>query len=79
MLQDMLGNVYKPFRRVGWKPGLVLCSAAVVALWGYFLWVGVHEPLGGINQLFPVFGIANQLLAAVALTVCTTLLVKSGR
>ncbi|MFF3269840.1 carbon starvation CstA family protein [Streptomyces chrestomyceticus] len=79
MLQDMLGNVYKPFRRVSWKPGLVLCSAAVVALWGYFLWVGVHEPLGGINQLFPVFGIANQLLAAVALTVCTTLLVKSGR
>ncbi|MEU7152469.1 carbon starvation CstA family protein [Streptomyces sp. NPDC045456] len=79
MLQDMLGNIYKSFRRVSWKPGLVLCSAAVVALWGYFLWVGVHEPLGGINQLFPVFGIANQLLAAVALTVCTTLLVKSGR
>ncbi|OKI10264.1 carbon starvation protein CstA [Streptomyces sp. CB02923] len=79
MLQDMLGNVFKPFRRVSWKPGLLLCSAAVVALWGYFLWVGVHEPLGGINQLFPVFGIANQLLAAVALTVCTTLLVKSGR
>ncbi|MFH9421588.1 carbon starvation CstA family protein [Streptomyces sp. NPDC017529] len=79
MLQDMLGNVYKPFRNVSWKPGLVLCSAAVVTLWGYFLWVGVHEPLGGINQLFPVFGIANQLLAAVALTVCTTLLIKSGR
>ncbi|MEV0370207.1 carbon starvation CstA family protein [Streptomyces sp. NPDC050636] len=79
MLQDMLGNVFKPFRRVSWKPGMLLCGAAVVALWGYFLWVGVHEPLGGINQLFPVFGIANQLLAAVALTVCTTLLVKSGR
>lgn len=79
MLQDMLGNVIKPFRDVSWKPGLLLCSAAVVGLWGYFLWVGVHEPLGGINQLFPVFGIANQLLAAVALTVCTTLLVKSGR
>ncbi|MFC7304921.1 carbon starvation CstA family protein [Streptomyces monticola] len=78
MLQDMLGNVHKPFRNVSWKPGLLITSAAVVALWGYFLWVGVHEPLGGINQLFPIFGIANQLLAAVALAVCTTLLVKSG-
>ncbi|MFI1353751.1 carbon starvation CstA family protein [Streptomyces sp. NPDC020898] len=79
MLQDMLGNVYKPFRNVSWKPGLVITSAVVCALWGYFLWVGVHEPLGGINQLFPIFGISNQLLAAVALAVCTTLLVKSGR
>lgn len=79
MLQDTLGNVYKPFRNVSWKPGLVITSAIVCALWGYFLWVGVHEPLGGINQLFPVFGISNQLLAAVALAVCTTLLVKSGR
>jgi carbon starvation protein len=79
MLQDMLGNVYRPFRNIGWKPGLILTSAVVCALWGYFLWVGVHEPLGGINQLFPIFGISNQLLAAVALAVCTTLLVKSGR
>lgn len=79
MLQDMLGNVYRPFKTVSWKPGLVITSAIVCALWGYFLWVGVHEPLGGINQLFPIFGISNQLLAAVALAVCTTLLVKSGR
>ncbi|GAA0455393.1 carbon starvation CstA family protein [Streptomyces olivaceiscleroticus] len=79
MLQDMLGNAWKPFRDISWKPGLLLSSAAVVGLWGYFLWVGVHEPLGGINQLFPIFGISNQLLAAVALAVCTTLLVKSGR
>jgi carbon starvation protein len=79
MLQDMLGNVYRPFRNVSWKPGLVVTSALVCALWGYFLWVGVHEPLGGINQLFPIFGISNQLLAAIALAVCTTLLVKSGR
>ncbi|MER5441019.1 carbon starvation CstA family protein [Streptomyces sp. NPDC002790] len=79
MLQDMLGNVYKPFRNISWKPGLLLTSAVVVGLWGYFLWIGVHEPLGGINQLFPIFGISNQLLAAVALAVCTTLLVKSGR
>ncbi|MEU4654464.1 carbon starvation CstA family protein [Streptomyces sp. NPDC023723] len=79
MLQDMLGNVHRSFRNVSWKPGLVLTSALVCGAWGYFLWVGVHEPLGGINQLFPIFGIANQLLAAVALAVCTTLLVKSGR
>ncbi|MFF4326655.1 carbon starvation CstA family protein [Streptomyces sp. NPDC001591] len=79
MLQDTLGNVHKSFRDVSWKPGVWLASAVVVGGWGYFLWVGVKDPLGGINQLFPLFGIANQLLAAVALAVCTTLLVKSGR
>jgi carbon starvation protein len=79
MLQDTLGNVYKPFKNVSWKPGLVITSGIVCGLWGCFLWVGVHEPLGGINQLFPIFGISSQLLAAVALAVCTTLLVKSGR
>ncbi|GII94420.1 carbon starvation CstA family protein [Sinosporangium siamense] len=79
MLQDMLGNVWKPIGRVSWKPGLWGTSAAVVLAWGYFLYAGVTHPLGGINQLFPLFGIANQLLAAVALTLCTTLLIKSGR
>jgi len=79
MLQDTLGNVWKPLGRVSWKPGVWGASAVIVAAWGYFLWAGVTNPLGGINQLFPLFGIANQLLAAVALTVCTTLLIKSGR
>ncbi|MFJ6047884.1 carbon starvation CstA family protein [Streptomyces sp. NPDC092307] len=79
MLQDTLGNVHKSFKDVSWKPGVWFASAIVVAGWGYFLWVGVKDPLGGINQLFPLFGIANQLLAAVALAVCTTLLIKSGR
>jgi carbon starvation protein len=79
MLQDTLGNIWKPFSRVSWKPGLWITSAIVVAAWGWFLHGGVTNPLGGINQLFPLFGIANQLLAAVALALGTTLLIKSGK
>ena len=79
MLQDTLGNIYKPLGRVSWKPGLWATSAVVVLAWGYFLWTGVNDPLGGIYQLFPLFGIANQLLAAVALALATTLIIKSGR
>ena len=79
MLQDTVGNVWKRFGDVSWKPGNWLASAIIVGAWGYFLWAGVNDPLGGINQLFPLFGIANQLLAAVALAVATTLLIKAGK
>jgi carbon starvation protein len=79
MLQDTIGNVLPKFRDLSWKPGQWITTAAVVAAWGYFLWVGVTDPLGGINQLYPLFGISNQLLAAVALTVATMLLIKAGR
>ncbi|GAB3700033.1 carbon starvation CstA family protein [Saccharopolyspora tripterygii] len=79
MLQDTVGNAWKRFGDVSWKPGNWLASAIIVGAWGYFLWAGVNDPLGGINQLFPLFGIANQLLAAVALAVATTLLIKAGK
>ncbi len=79
MIQDLIGNVYRPFARPSWLPGNLIASALIVAGWGYFLYAGVNDPLGGINQLFPLFGFANQLLAAVALTVGTTILIKMGK
>ena len=79
MLQDTVGNVWPKYADLSWKPASWSASAVVVALWGYMLYVGVTDPLGGINQLFPLFGIANQLLAAIALTLCVTLLIKHGK
>ena len=78
-MQDLLGNLWKPLGDTGSLAANLFASAALVAAWGYFMYQGVVDPAGGINSLWPIFGIANQLLAVIAFCLGTTVLLKMGR
>jgi carbon starvation protein len=79
MVQELLGRAFPRIRHTGSWTSTLVTSGLIVGAWGYFLYQGVLDPLGGINSLWPLFGIANQILASVALVVATTILLKMGR
>jgi carbon starvation protein CstA len=79
MIQDMLGHIYRPLGNTEFLPANVLATVLCVGAWGYFLYQGVVDPLGGINTLWQLFGVGNQMLAGIALLLCTSMLVKMKR
>jgi carbon starvation protein len=79
LIQELAGRVWKPAGNTTYYPANIGASVLFAGAWGYFLFVSVRDPLGGVNSLWPLFGIANQLLACVALCLAATILIKAGR